>query len=151
MKTTWIIGVNMDGSVFDGKSSFKVVGLSFSSKLSWGSDIVSFALGVLKKVRDLIYSMIYCIEFLSTKLALYLYISTIRSYVEYYFHIWFELLTESWICWISYRNRYLGLFVSHLLFLFSSWFIVEILQVSVFLYRFYLEDVLLNWFFVFAS
>ena len=78
MKTTWIIGVNMDGSVFDGKSSFKVVGLSFSSKLSWGSDIVSFALGVLKKVRDLIYSMIYCIEFLSTKLALYLYTSTIR-------------------------------------------------------------------------
>ena len=33
------IDVKMDGSVFDEKSSFKMLGLAFSSKLDWGSFI----------------------------------------------------------------------------------------------------------------
>ena len=34
---TSAINVKMDGSVLEGKSSFKIVGLTFSSKLDWGS------------------------------------------------------------------------------------------------------------------
>ena len=33
------IDVKMDGSVLEGKSSFKILGLSFSSKLDWGSSV----------------------------------------------------------------------------------------------------------------
>ena len=35
------IDVKMDGSVLGGKSSFKMLGLTFSSKLDWGSYIIS--------------------------------------------------------------------------------------------------------------
>ena len=34
---------NMDGSVLEKKSSFKLMGLTFSSKLDWGSHIISIA------------------------------------------------------------------------------------------------------------
>ena len=34
---TGVIDVKMDGSVFEEKSSFKVLGLTFSSKLDFGS------------------------------------------------------------------------------------------------------------------
>ena len=37
------IGVKMDGSVLEEKSSFKILGLTFSSKLDWGSYIISIA------------------------------------------------------------------------------------------------------------
>ena len=35
------IDVKMDGFVLEEKSSFKMLGLSFSSKLDWGSYIIS--------------------------------------------------------------------------------------------------------------
>ena len=41
--TKVFIDVKMDGSVFGGKSSFKMLGLTFSSKLDWGSYIISIA------------------------------------------------------------------------------------------------------------
>ena len=37
------IDVKMDGSVLEEKSSFKMLGFSFSSKLDWGSYIISIA------------------------------------------------------------------------------------------------------------
>ena len=37
------IDVKMDGSALEEKSSFKMLGLTFSSKLDWGSYIVSIA------------------------------------------------------------------------------------------------------------
>ena len=37
------IDVKMDGSVLEEKSSFKILGLTFSSKLDWGSYIISIA------------------------------------------------------------------------------------------------------------
>ena len=42
-KNTGAIDVKMDGSVLEEKSSFKMLGLTFSSKLNWGSYIVSIA------------------------------------------------------------------------------------------------------------
>ena len=43
-KNTGAIDVNMDGSVLEEKSSFKMLGLTFSSKLDWDSYIVSVAI-----------------------------------------------------------------------------------------------------------
>ena len=40
-KNTGAIDVKMDGSVLEEKTSFKMLGLTFSSKLDWGSYIVS--------------------------------------------------------------------------------------------------------------
>ena len=61
--------MKMDGSVLEDKSSFKMLGLTFSSKLDWGSDIISIAKSASKKIGALIHS----IKFLSPEDALYLY------------------------------------------------------------------------------
>ena len=73
------IDVKMNGSVLVKKSSFKMLGLTFSSKLDWGSYIISIAKTASKKIRALIRSM----KFLSPEIALYLYKSTIRPCMEY--------------------------------------------------------------------
>ena len=73
----------MDGSVLEEKTSFKMLGLTFSSKLDWGSYIVSIAETASKKIGALIRSM----KFLSLKVALYLYKSTIRPCMEYCCHV----------------------------------------------------------------
>ena len=59
-------------------------GLTFSSKLDWGSYIISIAKTASKKIGALIRSM----KFLSPEVALYLYKSTIRPCMEYCCHIW---------------------------------------------------------------
>ena len=58
----------MYGSVLDKKSSFKMLGLTFSSKLDWGTYIISIAKTVSKKIGPLICSM----KFLSPDVAMYL-------------------------------------------------------------------------------
>ena len=70
------IDVKMDGSVLEEKSSFKMLGLTFSSNLDWGSSIISVAKTASKKIGALIHSM----KFLSPEVALYLYKSTICPY-----------------------------------------------------------------------
>ena len=72
-KNTGAIDVKMDRSVLEEKTSFKMLGLTFSSKLDWGSYIVSIAKTASKKIGALIRSM----KFLSPEVALYLYKSTI--------------------------------------------------------------------------
>ena len=50
-KNTESIDVKMDGSVLEAKSSFKMLGLIFSSKLDWHSYIIiSIANTVSKKI-----------------------------------------------------------------------------------------------------
>ena len=72
------IDVKMDGSVLEEKSSFKMLGLTFSSKLDWGSYIISIAKTASKKIGALICSMrLLCI-----------YNSTKRPCTEYCFHVW---------------------------------------------------------------
>ena len=58
----------MYGSVLDKKSSFKMLGLTFSSKLDWGTYIISIAKTASKKIGPLICSM----KFLSPDVAMYL-------------------------------------------------------------------------------
>ena len=67
------IDVKMDGSVLEEKSSFKMLGLTFFSKLDWDSYIISVAKTASNKIGALIYSM----KFLSPEVALYLYKSAI--------------------------------------------------------------------------
>ena len=78
------IDVKMNGSVLEPKSSFKILGLTFSSKLDWGSYIISIAKTAFKKIGALIRSM----KFLSPEVALYLCKSTIYPCMEYCCHVW---------------------------------------------------------------
>ena len=93
----------MDGSVLEEKTSFKMLGLTFSSKLDWGSYIVSIVKTASKKIGALIRSM----KFLSPEVALYLYKSTIWPCMEHCCHVWararscyLELLDklQKWLC-----------------------------------------------------
>ena len=72
----------MDGSVLQEKSSFKMLGLTFSSKLDWGSYIISKTDS--KKIGALICSM----KLISPVVALYLYKSNICPCMEYCCHVW---------------------------------------------------------------
>ena len=78
------IDVKMDGSVLEEQSSFKMLGLTFSSKLDCGSYIISIAKTASEKIGALVRSM----KFISPKVALYLYKSAIRPGMEYCCHIW---------------------------------------------------------------
>ena len=62
------IDMKMDRFVLEEKSSFKMLGLTFSSELDWGSYIVTITKTASKKIGALICS----IKFLSTEVALYL-------------------------------------------------------------------------------
>ena len=66
--STGAIDVKMDVSALEGKSSFKMVGLNFSSKLDWGSYVISIAKTTSKESGALILSM----KFLSPEVVLYL-------------------------------------------------------------------------------
>ena len=74
----------MDGSVLEEKSSFKMLRLTFCSKLDWGSYIISIAKTVSKRIGALIRSK----KFVSPEFPLYLYKSTIRPCMEYCCYVW---------------------------------------------------------------
>ena len=69
----------MDQYFLEENSSFKVLGLTFSSKLDLGPYIISNAKTASKKISALIRSM----KFLSPEVALYLYKSTIQPCMKY--------------------------------------------------------------------
>ena len=113
----------MDGSVLEEKSSFKMLGLTFFSKLDWGSYIISIAKTASKKIGALIRSL----KFLSPEVALYLYKFTIRTPMHGMLlsHVlagvpgrYLELMDklQKWIC------KTVGL---HLLSLLNPWLIVK--------------------------
>ena len=82
--STGAIDVKLDVSVLEENSSFKMLGLTFSFKLDWGSCVISIAKTASKKIEFLIRSM----KFISPEVALYLYKSTIRPCMEYCCHVW---------------------------------------------------------------
>ena len=96
-----------------------LLGLTFSSKLDWGSYIISTDKTVSKKIGALIYSM----KLLSPEVVLYLCKSTIEPCMECY-NSWagaascyFEILDK--------LHKYARLLVPHLLPLLNPWLIVE--------------------------
>ena len=99
-KNTAAIDVKIDGSVLEEKTSLKMLGLTFSSKLDWDSYVVSIAKTASKKIGALIRSM----KFFSPEVALYLYKSAIWPWNTTVMS-GLVLLVATWNCWISYRNR----------------------------------------------
>ena len=69
-----VFDVKLDGPVLEEESSFKMLGLSFSSKLDWVSYIVSIAKTASEKIEAFIRSM----KFASPEVALSFYESIIR-------------------------------------------------------------------------
>ena len=61
-----------------------MLGWTFSSKLDWGSYIISIAKIASKKIGALIHS----VKFLSPEVALYLYKSSICPCMEYCCQVW---------------------------------------------------------------
>ena len=84
------IDVKMDEFVLEEKPPFKMLRLSFSSKLYLGSYIISIAKTASKKTGPLIHSM----KFLHPGVALYLWKPTILSCMEY--------CATTWNCLISH-------------------------------------------------
>ena len=74
----------MDGSVLEEISSFKMLGLTFSSKLDWGSYTISIAKTASKKIGAFIRSM----KFLSPEVVVYLFKFSIQPCMEYCCHVW---------------------------------------------------------------
>ena len=60
--------VKMDGAILEEKSSFRILGLTFSTKLDWCSYIISIAITASKKIGALIRFM----KFLFPGIVLYL-------------------------------------------------------------------------------
>ena len=84
--------MKIDGSVVEEKSSFKMLGLTFSSKLDWGSYIISIANTTAKKIGALIRS----VKSLSSEVGLYLYKSIICPFMEYCCHVWAGAPVAAW-------------------------------------------------------
>ena len=74
------------------KISFRMLGLTFSSKLNWDCYIIFISKTASKKIGALSRSM----KFLSPEFALYLYKSTILLCMEYCCHIWAGALSCYW-------------------------------------------------------
>ena len=113
------IDVKMDRSVLEEKLTFKMLGLTFSSKLDWGSCIIAIAKSASKEIGALIHSM----KFLSPEVALYLYKSTICPCMEYCCHIWAgapQLLPG-----IVRQATKTDMLVLHLVLLLNPWLIIE--------------------------
>ena len=88
------INVKVDGSVLEEKSSFKMLGLTCSSKLDWGSYIICTVKSASKKIGAFFLSA----EFLSPDIAMYLYKSTIHPCMEYCCHFWAGAPIATWNC-----------------------------------------------------
>ena len=78
------IDVKMHGYVLEKKSSFKMLGLTFTAKSDWDSYIFSIAKTASKKIGALIRP----VKFSSPEVSLYHYKSTIRPCMEYCCHVW---------------------------------------------------------------
>ena len=118
---TGAIDVEMDWFVLTENLSFNKLGLTFSSKLDWGSYIISIAKSASKKIGAFIRS----VKFLSPEVALY-------SINLPYDHAWntvvmsgLVLLVATRNCLISCNNGYAGLLVLQLLPLLNHLHIVE--------------------------
>ena len=81
---TGAMDVKMDKSVLEENSSFKMLRLTFSSKLNYDSCIISIGKTASKKIA----ALIQCMKFISPEVSLYLHKSTIWSCMEYCCHLW---------------------------------------------------------------
>ena len=76
--------ISMAGHALEERPSMKLLGISFTSKLDWGSYLIGLAKSVSKKVG----AILRCRSFLSAEVILYIYKSMIRPCMEYCCHLW---------------------------------------------------------------
>ena len=88
-----------------------MLGLTFSSKLDWGSYIISIPKTASKKTGALICSM----KFLSPDIALYLYKST----------IWNTVVMSELLPLVATWKEYAGMLALHLLLLLNPCLIIK--------------------------
>ena len=124
----------MNGSVLEEKSSFKMLRLTFSSKLDWGSYIIFIA-----KTASMIIEVLICsMKCLSPGVVLYLYKSTICPCMDYCCHVWAVVLS----CYLELldklNNEYARLLVLHLLLLLNTLAHQNVASLSLF-YRYLVE------------
>ena len=109
------IDVKMDESVLEEESYFKMMGLTFSSKLNWSSYIILIAKT----------SLIRSTKFFSLEVDLCLYKSTIHPCMEYCCHVWADVPS----CYLELldqlHKKYAGLLVLYLLLLLNPCLIFE--------------------------
>ena len=133
--------VKINGSVLEERPFFKILQLTFFSKLDWGCYIIFIVKTAPQKIGTLIRSM----KFLSSKFALYLYKSTIQSSIEYCCNVWTapsnyysELLDK-----LEKRvSRTAGISVTASL---NPWLIIEMSPAQVLSIGITLVDVHLSW------
>ena len=118
---TGAIVVKIDGSDLEEKSSFKMLGLTLSSKLDWRSYIISTAKPAPWKLEP--WFILWSFFFLRL-----LCISINLPYA----HAWnifvmsgLLFLVATWNYRISYKNKYTGLLVLYLLPLLNHWLIIK--------------------------
>ena len=85
--------MKIDGLVLEEKSSFKMLGLPFSSKLDWGCYIISIAKTASKKIEALI-------RFMKIFLLRLLCISINRPYT----HVWNTVVTSGLVPLVANWN-----------------------------------------------
>ena len=118
---TGTIDVIMDGSVLEEKSSFKMLGLSFSFKLDWHSCIISITKNPARKLEPwFVLSSCFLLRLLC--ISINLPFGHACNTVDMSGLV---LLVTTWNCWISYKNWYAWLLVLHLLLRLNSWLIVQ--------------------------
>ena len=120
--------------------NFKMLGLSLSSTFDRSSYIIYSAETASKKIGTLIRSMRVLsprLLFISINLPYGLSQNTVVM-------SWLVLPAATCICQVSYRNKYAGLLVQHLLPLLNPWLIVEMQPAKVFPRGMTLVDVHLN-------
>ena len=123
----------MDASVLKENSSFKMLGLSFSSKSDWGSYIISIAKTSSKKLEPWFVLWIFFplkLLYLSINLSCGLAWNAVVMYG-------LMLLAATWNCYISYKNGYVVMLVlSFAASLESSGHLRNVTSLSLF-YRYY--------------
>ena len=97
--------MKIDGSVLEKKSSLKMLGLTFSSKLDWGSYLISIAKTASKKIGALIHSNFFLLRLLCISISLP------------YAHIWNTVVMSRPVPLVATGNCYAGLLVLYLLLL----------------------------------
>lgn len=113
--------------------SILMLGLSCPSKINCGSYIFPFAQTASNKIG----ALICFIKFPSCEAAIIysslIYIAAIISINPPFSLVWdtvvMSVLMEviaAWMCWISYRGRYVGMLVLHLLLHLDPWLIVSV-------------------------
>ena len=119
------------------KSSFKTMELHFSSKLDWGSYIAKANPTKLEPWFVLWSLFLLRLLFVSVNQPYCLAWNVVMSRLV--------LLATMWICYTSYRKRYVEQLVLHLLPLLGPWLIVLIQSAYVFSLEITLADAHLNW------